>query len=179
MSYDSAALFSTARGNLPTTEVDMSLAAINAGRAAMRARTAPGASAVRATLKQPKILIGGALNEEIMFELTTSNVKVNTSENATLPNFVRQSGITDYVVATDVIEDSGSGSADWAMCSDPKRNNTLIIGFVQGREEPEIITQDSPTEGTVFTNDRIQIKIRHEYGGSVGRDENWYAGRIT
>jgi len=40
------------------------------------------------------------------------------------------------------------------------------VGFLGGQEEPEIITQDAPSQGNVFIYDRITYKIRHEYGGA-------------
>jgi hypothetical protein len=39
------------------------------------------------------------------------------------------------------------------------------LGFLHGREEPELLIQDGPTLGSVFTNDTISWKIRHVFGG--------------
>jgi hypothetical protein len=41
------------------------------------------------------------------------------------------------------------------------------VGFVQGQREPQIFIQNDPTQGAVFTNDRITYKVRHEYGGDI------------
>jgi len=49
----------------------------------------------------------------------------------------------------------------------PKDIEGLEIGFLNGREEPEILVQDQPTVGNVFTYDTIRYKVRHEYGGAV------------
>lgn len=43
----------------------------------------------------------------------------------------------------------------------------IEVGFLDGREEPEIFVQDQPTVGNTFTYDQINYKLRHEYGGAV------------
>ena len=52
------------------------------------------------------------------------------------------------------------------------------IGFLNGKEEPEILVQDQPTVGNVFTHDTIRYKVRHEYGGAVV-DFRAFAGSIV
>jgi len=44
---------------------------------------------------------------------------------------------------------------------------TIEIGFLNGREEPELFVQDEPTNGSMFSNDKITYKVRHIYGGAV------------
>ncbi len=43
----------------------------------------------------------------------------------------------------------------------------LEVGFLNGKEEPEILVQDQPTVGNVFVYDNIRYKVRHEYGGAI------------
>ncbi len=50
------------------------------------------------------------------------------------------------------------------------------MGFLDGRETPEILLQDAPGVDTVFTNDRIKYKIRHEYSGVIADYRPFYAG---
>jgi len=54
----------------------------------------------------------------------------------------------------------------------------IEIGFLNGKEEPEILVQDQPTVGNVFTYDTIRYKVRHEYGGAVV-DFRAFAGAIV
>lgn len=54
----------------------------------------------------------------------------------------------------------------------------IEIGFLNGREDPEILVQDQPTVGNVFLYDTIRYKIRHEYGGAV-TDFRAFAGSIV
>ena len=43
----------------------------------------------------------------------------------------------------------------------------IEMGFLNGKEAPELFVQDNPVVGTVFTADTITYKVRHEYGGCV------------
>jgi len=54
----------------------------------------------------------------------------------------------------------------------------IEIGFLNGKEEPEILVQDQPTAGNVFLYDTIRYKVRHEYGGAVV-DFRAFAGAIV
>ena len=56
---------------------------------------------------------------------------------------------------------------DWAASADPMDVPSVEVGFLDGREEPELFLQDSPTVGSLFSNDAITYKIRHVYGGAV------------
>lgn len=52
----------------------------------------------------------------------------------------------------------------WYLLADPSQIESIEIGFLNGREEPELLVQDNPAVGLVFTNDAISYKIRHIYG---------------
>ncbi len=54
---------------------------------------------------------------------------------------------------------------NWYLIADPAIIESIEIGFLNGREEPELLVQDNPTDGSVFTNDAIAYKVRHIYGG--------------
>jgi len=50
----------------------------------------------------------------------------------------------------------------------PKSDVELIeIGFLGGKQNPELLRQDAPGVGLVFNKDLIRYKVRHEYGGAV------------
>jgi len=55
---------------------------------------------------------------------------------------------------------------NWYLMADPAQIECLEIGFLNGREEPELLVQDNPLAGSVFTNDAITFKVRHIYGGA-------------
>ncbi len=56
---------------------------------------------------------------------------------------------------------------DFFCFADPREIQTFELGFLQGREQPELLLADSQVVGKAFTSDRIQYKIRHEYEATV------------
>ena len=71
---------------------------------------------------------------------------------------------------------------DWGVHIDARSGGreSIEVSFLDGREEPELFVADLPTQGSLFTNDRIEYKIRHIYGGDlidvVGAAKNIVAG---
>lgn len=59
---------------------------------------------------------------------------------------------------------------DWCTVADPAKLPAIEVGFLNGREEPELFVQDMPNAGSLFSNDKITYKIRHIYGGAVPVD---------
>ena len=57
-------------------------------------------------------------------------------------------------------------ATDWYLVCDPQDIESIEIGFVGGKEEPELLYQDAPLLGQVFTNDQIAYKVRWEFGGA-------------
>ena len=60
-----------------------------------------------------------------------------------------------------------SDETDWYLSADPMDIPTIEVGFLDGRTEPELFVQDTPTQGSLFSADKIAYKIRHIYGGAV------------
>ncbi|MBC7964235.1 MAG: hypothetical protein H7Y05_14985 [Steroidobacteraceae bacterium] len=67
---------------------------------------------------------------------------------------------------------------NWYTVADPADIPTIEIGFLDGKEEPELFVQDLPSVGSMFSNDRITYKIRHIYGGAV-EDFRGFQGNIV
>ena len=57
--------------------------------------------------------------------------------------------------------------AAWVTVADPAVLPVVEIGFLDGREEPELFVQDTPSVGSMFSHDKLTYKIRHIYGGAV------------
>ena len=173
MDYDAVDLFDAAgHANEPAVPIALTAAGLLQAINRMAAQTLPGAAATFPISLKPKILWAGPAQREAVFELINSEQKVNATEDSTIPNFFNQYGI-DQSMILDFMPLTGANSEDWGIIADPTMNPTIELGFVDGKEDPEIITQDSPTEGEVFTNDRITFKIRHEYGGVTLRHETF------
>jgi hypothetical protein len=56
---------------------------------------------------------------------------------------------------------------DWCTVADPADIPGIEVGFLDGKEEPELFVQDSPTSGSMFAADKLTYKVRHIYGGAV------------
>lgn len=56
---------------------------------------------------------------------------------------------------------------DWCTVASPIVLPVLEIGFLDGREDPELFVQDQPNGGSMFSHDKLTYKIRHIYGGTV------------
>jgi hypothetical protein len=56
----------------------------------------------------------------------------------------------------------------------------LEIGFLDGLEQPQIFLANNPVVGTQFTNDQLQYKVKHVFGGAIidyrGVQKNVVAG---
>ena len=68
---------------------------------------------------------------------------------------------------------------DWYLAADPDDIPCIEVGFLDGREEPELFVQDNPTVGSLFTHDKISYKIRHVYGGDVLDHRGLYKAAVA
>jgi len=55
---------------------------------------------------------------------------------------------------------------DWYLFVPPDVAELIEVGYLNGREEPEMFVADMPTSEQVFVADKIRHKIRHEYAGA-------------
>lgn len=58
-------------------------------------------------------------------------------------------------------------TSDWGMIMPGSMVDNLEVGFLQGREEPEMAVADSPQSEQVFVGRRIRYRITHDYSGAV------------
>jgi hypothetical protein len=96
--------------------------------------------------------------EEKMFKLCASKVTIGTSEVETSPNFHGTYGMEPIVVP------EWTDATDWVAVADPKNVPTIEVGFLNGKEEPELFIQDMPNVGSMFDADQVKYKIRHIWG---------------
>ena len=57
-------------------------------------------------------------------------------------------------------------------------NKPIEVGFLGGKEDPQLFLQDNPLVGPVFNGDQITWKVRHEYG-YVLKDHRMVAAGIV
>lgn len=168
MDYDSKQLFHADHGNLGTDA--LSADALKAARKAMRKQTRPGSN--KRLGIEPRILLVPVDLEETAWKLISSDVSVTTAETATTPNFFK--GRLDMIVVWFWDDED-----DWYLVADPKMYDTIEIGFLGGKEEPEIFVQDQPSIGSVFSADKVYYKIRHIYGGDVLDHRTFYGSIVA
>ncbi|WP_020179652.1 hypothetical protein [Methylopila sp. M107] len=148
--YDGVALFHASHGNLFTSA--LSAAAVATHRLAMM-RQAEAGSNDRLGVGPRNLWVPADLEEAAadIFRRNTNNDE--TFVQSLKPRIVPVWYWTD--------------ANDWCTSADTADIPTIEIGFLDGNEEPELLVQDSPTVGSMFTNDVMTWKLRHTYGGAV------------
>jgi len=115
----------------------------------------------------PRYLLVPTTLEPMAKRIYASEVRIGastlgTDTDNTEPNIwkgVAEPIVVPYWDATD--------TAQWWMVSDPATSPTVEVGFLNGKQEPELFVQDNPTVGSVFTADKITYKIRFIYGYNI------------
>lgn len=169
--FDGNSLIDSTHNNNGTTA--LSQASLVAAIKQMRKQTNLS-SGLRLSIK-PKFLVVPVDLEDTGWELIESAVKSVALDNATTPGVIRgkfglELLVNDFHTTADL--------NDWFLIADPGRSPTIEIGFLGGRQEPEVFIQDQQNIGSVLTADKITYKIRHVYGGNI-LDFRSYAGGIV
>ena len=155
--YDGVVLFHADHANLGSTA--LSSTAMTTTKAAMNSQTAYGnTTRFLGVSNNPKYIMGPVELEEKMFKLCASKVTIGTSEVETSPNFHGTYGMEPIVVP------EWTDATDWVAVADPKNVPTIEVGFLNGKEEPELFIQDMPNVGSMFDADQVKYKIRHIWG---------------
>jgi hypothetical protein len=153
--YDAVALFHAGHANIGAAA--LAKVPLQAGRLAMMKQTE--ADSGEQLDIPPRFLIVPPELEDAAYELT---VQPNLGGFApTSPDAVRRQ--TWEVISVKNWTDVNN----WYLAADPKDIPSIEMAFLDGREEPEVMVQDQPTAGSMFTNDKLTYKIRHIYGGGV------------
>lgn len=148
--YDSVAWFHASHNNLGAAALDA--ATLAAARLAMLKQTEAGSSDRLGI--PPMHLWVSVDNEEAAYDLFR-----RTTNNDT--DFVESLQMQVHPVWY------WTDANDWAVTADTADIPVIELGFLDGNEEPELFVQDTPNQGSLFSNDQIKYKIRHTYGGTV------------
>jgi|GEM_PF-357724 len=68
---------------------------------------------------------------------------------------------------------------DWGILLPPDVIDMVEMGYLNGRQEPELFVADMPQSEKVFMADKIRYKIRHEYGGAVIDFRSGWKAQVT
>ncbi len=148
--YDTVALFHATHANLGSAALDATTYA--AARLAMLKQTEAG-SLDRLGIGPANLWVPADLEEAARNLFVRSTNLDKTFVQSLVPNILPVWYWTD--------------ANDWCASADKNDIPTIEIGFLDGREEPELFVQDNPSVGSMFTNDKLTWKLRHIYGGNV------------
>jgi hypothetical protein len=157
--YDGTALFVAGHSNLGTTA--FSATALKNARLQML-KQADMSNSKRLGITPRYLIVPVDLEHDVFTVLNSivlpSGAGVAAPSDA---NYTRTYGLE--VVSVPYWTDTNN----WFLSASPMDVPTIEIGFLNGREEPELFVQDEPTNGSMFSNDKITYKVRHIYGGAV------------
>lgn len=179
MSYDSVALFHSVSHGNTDTGAGLSVGTLQTARQKMRDQVNYGESdEVLGEMNEPRFLL-------VPNELQGVAARICNSEHPQLQMSVTSNQDTSQVldpnmfrgVLQPIVIDVWTDANDWILVANPANVNTIILGFLGGREEPEMFVQDNPTVGSSFTSDKISYKIRHIYGGVTSEHRSFYRGQ--
>lgn len=173
MDYDGVALYHASHGNTGTTA--LSLTGLTSVVAAMRAATAYSETLeILGERNKPKVLIvPGALEFVAQRLINPSDaylaaIAAPGTEQSLDPQAFKGYGLS-YIVY-----DQLTDATDWWAVADPAEVETIVMGFLNGRQDPEMFVQDQPNVGSNFTADKTTYKVRHIYGGDVIDHRSFY-----
>jgi hypothetical protein len=174
--YDGTALFASGHGNLGSSALSDST--LTTAKQAMRAQAKYGASSQYLRIK-PKWLI-----VPVELEATALHLRNDESEfhvGYTADSTVLQGRANNVHRGTFdiIVVDYWTDANNWYLAADKRFLPIIEVGFLGGKEEPELMTQDQPNVGSVFTADKITYKIRHIYGGTVVDYRGLYGAVVT
>lgn len=182
MGYDSAALYSfSSHANVGVagsgSNQTFSLTGVQQAILNMRAQTAfSETSEILGERNKPKIFIVPTILELVAQRILQPSDSylaaiANPSTEQSLDPQAFKGMNMDYIVY-DVL----TSTTGWYAVADPAEVATFVIGFLNGKEDPELFVQDQPNVGANFTADKVTYKVRHIYGGVVEDHRSFYQG---
>lgn len=70
-------------------------------------------------------------------------------------------------------------ATDWGLLMPTSVCDCVEMGYMDGRQEPEMFVADQPSSEQVFVADKIRYKIRHRYAGAVVDFRSGYKGAVA
>lgn len=162
LDYDGKALYHADHSNIFSST--LTAANLATARNAMLQQTALNSG--KRLNYRPKFLLATTPElDQTAFELLVSTVKNTAAEDSTVANFfgVNWPGALEYVP---IIYPTAT-TTRWELVADPHQAQTMAVGFLNGRDEPEVFVQDMETVGSRFTADKITYKVRGTVGAAT------------
>jgi hypothetical protein len=153
MDYDSIALFHASHSNLGSTA--LSTTSWEAARIAMMKQSVPSATNMKIGLR-PKYLVVPPDLEPTALKLRNGDYDPDGGTSNPLSNIWKN---TFEVIVIPFWSDADA----WAAIADPSMCPTIEVGFLGGKEDPDI-AQEAPNTGSNFTADKIVYRVRQVFG---------------
>lgn len=153
---DSKALFHADHGNLGATGLTADatgIATLTARLKAMYDQTEPDSSETLGL--EAKYLWCSRAITEIAKSLNSSWPGASTPN----PHAGRFGANHENIITIPLFSDAN----DWGLIASALDVELLEAAYLNGRREPEMFVADNPLVGQMFTADKMQYKIRHEY----------------
>ena len=153
---DGVAIFHANHGNLGSTA--LGVGAVQALIAAMRKQTEPSSG--------ERITFGGPFHLFVPSDLEFA------AKFFTLGRPLNQAAETTPFDTTLVgiviphVNPLFTDTNDYLVTAPVAECELIEMGYIGGNEQPELFLADQPTVGQMFVGDKLQYKIRHEYGGT-------------
>jgi len=158
---DGLAMFCTDHGNLGAAA--LSVATLNAARLALFAQTESG-SDERLGLSGPFLLAVPVELEATAREINGCQYIPGSVTYEGNPWYQRFGAGGERIFANPLFTDAG----DWYLFDISGKVGIIEIGFLLGRQMPEVfIEQDQRAGGCTTSQDRIVYKMRHSYGCAI------------
>lgn len=123
----------------------------------------------------PKLLVIPPDLQSLGWELINSRIKISGGAG---PITGIPSNIREFYGMQLVLNLWQTSATRWQIIADPARNPTMEVGFLGGRQNPEVFVADQPAIGSMLTADKIVYKIRYIFGVVV-LDFRTFAGSAT
>jgi hypothetical protein len=108
-------------------------------------------------LAVPNALIGVALQLNISPQVPSgANLVAN-------PVYQRFGAGNERIIVNPLFTDA----TDWGLFRSPDIVDSVEVGYLNDQREPEFFVANVPTVGQMFVADKLQHKIRHEYGADI------------
>lgn len=163
---DGEPLFDATRANLGAEALDF--ASFDAGQVAVMSQTEPGSSR-KLGVPARYLLVPVQLRSTGMVIRNSVN-KPGVGDNDVNPWY------DDFEV---IVVPAWSDPNDWALATDPSVAEHVVLGWLQGRREPEIFAAADDMVGSMFTNDELRVKVRFFICCGVADYRGLYKANVT
>jgi hypothetical protein len=180
---DAVAVFHASHNNLGSTALTADatgVAALVARLNALMAQSEPGSGEKLGGAwwgAKPQLAVPGAL-QAVAKQLNQSDGIPGTANNGDNPvrGLFGNAEAPERIMVNPLFTDA----TDWYLFRQPTDVEQIEVAFLMGQEEPEVFVADNQQVGQMFMADKLQYKIRHEYGAEVvdyrGMDKSVVAG---